>query len=229
MGAWGVHSWDNDDAADWLAQLDGLNQPVFQIDQMNSAFKDIRTQALAGDIDADTACHVIAAAEVIATDLGQPREVGATDRDMKLSLTVNSDVLSKSRAALALVTSPVSELADLWDDTDEADTWRASVADLDARLVKAAEAHGLPADFKPIEVTLEDDLGDEVQDVYDELHAEFERLADKNKGDPSIEVLRQLGRKINALHTDVTHMRHAVMGRLDDLTDRLELLETRRK
>lgn len=233
MGTWGIHSFDNDDAADWLAEVSPMTQPVFQIDAMKAAFEAARTEALSGDLEVGTATVAIAAAEVVACELGQPRTGAPADDaprlDLQYALKVNDEVLRLSRRALSLVTTEVSELAELWDDTDEAAEWRASIADLDARLLKAAEAHDLNPTFVPVEVSAEEELGEEVEAVYDEMHAAFERLADQSKGDPSVEVLRQLARKIHGLHTDVTHMRHAILGRLDDLTNRIDLMEKRSK
>ena len=229
MGTWGHFAFDNDDAADWLAEIEKMEQPVSQIDAMNEVFRTLRIEALAGDIDVGTAATAVAAAEVVANDLGQPRVLDAKVFDLELALKVNAEVLGRARGALVLVQSEVSELAELWEEADDAAAWRASIADLDARLIKAAETHGLDAAFQPVEVTSEDELGAEIQEVYDEMHAAFERLADQNKGDPSVEVLRHLARKIHVLHSDVTHMRHAVLGRLDDLTARIDLLEKRKQ
>ncbi|MEM8579962.1 MAG: DUF4259 domain-containing protein [Pseudomonadota bacterium] len=233
MGTWAIHSFGNDDAADWIDEISGIKQPVFQIDAMKAAFEAARTEALSSDLESGTAAVAVAAAEVIACELGQPRTGASpyevTSLDLQYALKVNDDVLRLSRRALSLVTTEVSELADLWDDTDEAAEWRAHIADLDARLLKAAETHDLNPAFVPIEVTAEEELGEEVAAIYDEMHAAFERLVDQSKGDPTVEVLRQLANKIHLLHTDVTHMRHAITGSLDDLTNRIDLLEKRSK
>lgn len=141
MGAWGVGTFENDDAADWAFALEG------------AADLDPVREALAATMDTDGyleipegACAVAAAAVVAATFDGDvralPDEVGewvddhpgtATRGDLRLALDALDRVLSEE-----------SELRALWQDEAQGEQWAREVATLRHRLDQAVgdDGHG---------------------------------------------------------------------------------------
>jgi len=134
MGAWGVGTFDNDDAADWAYELGDASD-------LTPA-----RQALAATMDTDGylempegVCAVAAAAVVAATfdgDLkGLPDEVGewiddhpdcATRGDARLAID-----------ALARVTSEDSELQNSWEESPDGADWAKEIEKLRHRLDRA--------------------------------------------------------------------------------------------
>ncbi|MBO9446440.1 DUF4259 domain-containing protein [Ruegeria sp. R14_0] len=226
MGTWGPHSFDNDTAADLLVSLDGYDQPFERAEAVRATFEEVFSTTVE-DMEADTGAAAIAGAEIVASALGQPLDGAKQSFDLAKSFTFYDDTVGMALAALKRVGDDDSELAELWADTDETKTWRASVDDLTTRLVAAAKAHDLSTDFDPPhpDETPEDALRAEVDRVYEDMMSEIERLADKADGDPQVEVLRHLVRKMNLIHKDITNMRYFVVDSLDALTARIDGLE----
>jgi uncharacterized protein DUF4259 len=129
MGAWGTGSFENDDARDWigdLAESAGLSA-------VDSALDVVATSARY--LEAPECCAALAAAEVVAALGGRP---GATVPE-----EVSTFARGHPRPSPALVATAKtanhkimqqSELLDLWRDSDEFESWRAEVADLQHRL-----------------------------------------------------------------------------------------------
>ena len=128
MGAWGTAAFDNDDASDWVYELekDGITS-------VEAALK----EALGpGELETPTDVNAIAAGEVIAAALGRP----ATDlREDVLGLanglaeSITPEHVSRARSAAERVLAG-SEIAELWAETDDEDEWRGLVQDLIRRL-----------------------------------------------------------------------------------------------
>jgi len=128
MGAWGTAAFDNDDASDWVYDLEKRG-----IAAIESALTDAEGS---GPLEMPTDVNAIAAGEVIAAALGR----SATGlREDILSLTrvlrdhVTSDHAERARIAAERILAD-SEVADLWAETDENEEWRATVDDLISRL-----------------------------------------------------------------------------------------------
>ena len=128
MGAWGTAAFDNDDASDWVYELekDGIAA-------VDAALK----EALGpGELETPTDVNAIAAGEVIATALGRPvadlREdiVGLANG---LAASVTPEHAPRARSAVERVLAG-SEVAELWAETDDEDEWRGLVQDLIRRL-----------------------------------------------------------------------------------------------
>lgn len=135
MGAWGTDSFANDDAMDWVGDLESsadLRVVRAALDEVLNAD---------GYLDAGIGCVGLAAAEVVAALNGQgaaylPEEVTTwvtarrAQRDPALA--------ERARATVARIADADhrSELRDLWEEADpeDRDAWRASVEDLRARL-----------------------------------------------------------------------------------------------
>lgn len=131
MGTWGSGSFENDDAMDWVYELE--ERGVKALDAALSAISDDEEEY----VEAPDAVNAIAAAEVVAAALGKPAK--------DLPEEVTAWVESKPKLKPNLVTSAIaavervqqsSELKELWDDADpkHAKAWSAGVADLLKRL-----------------------------------------------------------------------------------------------
>jgi hypothetical protein len=133
MGAWGTSSFANDDALDWLAEL-----------EMSTEWTDVRSALEAvhrGDyVDAPTGAVALAAAEVVAAARGR---VGADMPEEVTDWLADAATMDPALVALAVraveavaASGHTSELRTLWDDADadDRDAWHAGVVDLRARL-----------------------------------------------------------------------------------------------
>ena len=129
MGAWGTQSFENDDALDWLAALEAEGLPV-----AGAALAAV--EELAPEYsEAPTCSAALAAAEVVAAMRGRPAaalpdEVAAWVARMPED---PGPLVETARRAVDLVAAE-SELRELWAESPEYETWRATVADLRARL-----------------------------------------------------------------------------------------------
>jgi hypothetical protein len=128
MGAWGTAAFDNDDASDWVYDLEKRGMEAIE-----SALADVEG---ATDLEMPADANAIAAGEVIAAGLGRPVE-GLRDDILALAKAIRPDVTpelaSRARRAVQRVLAR-SELAELWDETAEGGEWRRSVDDLVLRL-----------------------------------------------------------------------------------------------
>jgi len=121
MGAWGTAPFDNDDAADWAAELDEAEDP--------SAFvTETLTGVLASDyVEVDAGNEAVAAAAWLASalpgGLSLDPNYGPATRPNGVSRSLADTALS----ALGRVTGESSEWRELWDETDEATNALAAV------------------------------------------------------------------------------------------------------
>ena len=128
MGAWGTGAFDNDDALDWIGELEdgGITAIESALDEA------IRSS----DLYAPTDVEAIAAAEIVAAANRRPLP-GLTDEIAALvahvAPSVTPDHTARARTAVERVLN-ASELAELWAETDDADEWRGLVEDLIKRL-----------------------------------------------------------------------------------------------
>ncbi len=130
MGAWGFGPFDNDDAADWVYELEGSDSD------------DVLQRALAatsgsGYLDSQEGTTAVAAAEVVAASLGQPapdlpdgvRAWVATNGG-----AVRPELAAAARSAIGRVRGEESELRELWAESDDGAAWEARLRDLESRL-----------------------------------------------------------------------------------------------
>lgn len=132
MGAWVASAFENDDALDWVSELEGGTVDLVRFGL--AVTKSDHLESPDGSV-------AIAAAEVVAASVGSPaaslpasvtrwveaRGASVADSDVVLAL-----------AALARVTGENSELAELWAEGDDRE-WSQSVEDLRSRLSAAAK------------------------------------------------------------------------------------------
>lgn len=129
MGAWGATHFANDAALDFAATLAGVD-----------ILKTKLAQARAGDPpDADLACEILAAADVVAAMTGRPGPDLPEEIEGRLAAFGAPDaaLVAAARAAVAIVRER-SELAELWAEAGDGG-WEAEIADLLARLDPQAD------------------------------------------------------------------------------------------
>ena len=128
VGAWGSGSFENDDAADWLAQL-GTIAP----DDLTKIFGQAADDTTY--FEAPAARVVVAAAEVVAGLNGSPVK-GVPPEIVKW--TTNRQKPTPELKALALRAldrvRKNSELKDLWLEADGLNDWTAAIQDLQTRV-----------------------------------------------------------------------------------------------
>jgi hypothetical protein len=128
MGAWGTAAFDNDDASDWVYDLEKRGMEAIE-----EALADVEGST---DLEMPTDAKGIAAGEVVAAALGRPvaglRE-DIADLATAVAGDIPPDIASRARAAVQRVIAR-SELAELWDESGEGAEWRRSVDDLVRRL-----------------------------------------------------------------------------------------------
>lgn len=127
MGAWGYLPFENDDALDWLDELEAGGADVIR-----------KALAKAGDryVEAPDGAVAVAAAEVTTASQGNP--LGELPENVADWVTAHGAEITAEDVEMALeaverVAGEKSELAELWDDADEPE-WRESLDDLAERL-----------------------------------------------------------------------------------------------
>ncbi len=130
MGAWGPGSFENDDALDWVYELEKARN--FQI--LADAFQTVLD--LKDDyLEAPESCIAICAAEVTAGLLGNPAdELPEEVVEWMDGRPGPSEALVKLANNALNVILKNSELKDLWEETDYYDEWREIMLDIRARL-----------------------------------------------------------------------------------------------
>jgi len=128
MGAWGTAAFDNDDASDWVYELEKNG-----IDAIDSA---LTNAMMATDLEMPDDVDAIAAGEVVAAALGRPAE-GLRADILALATGLGPQVTavhaSRARDAAERVLA-ASEVSDLWAETADEAEWRGGVDDLIQRL-----------------------------------------------------------------------------------------------
>lgn len=128
MGAWGSGSFENDDAADWLAQLDTMAPE--DLTKIFGHAADTTTY-----FEAPAASVVVAAAEVVATLNGSP--VNGVPPEI-VKWTTNRKPPTPELKALTLRAldrvRKNSELKDLWLEADGLNERTAAIQDLQTRV-----------------------------------------------------------------------------------------------
>jgi hypothetical protein len=131
MGSWGYLAFENDDALDWAAELEGADSTTILVDAFDIILE------LEGDyIELPEASIAIAAAEVLAGLLGRadpslPEVVTAWIERQKQE-GVDVAVVEKARRAIDLVLTD-SELQGVWEDAGNLD-WKVCIEGLIRRL-----------------------------------------------------------------------------------------------
>lgn len=128
MGTWGYGTFHNDDAADWLYELDEGG-----LDVLDSALQAVR---VGGFPASPECCTALAAAEVVAAMRGRPAPDLPEDLQAWLRqrrAPPSAGLVERAQQAVAAVLVD-SELAELWRESGQFAAWEAVVRDLAARL-----------------------------------------------------------------------------------------------
>ena len=133
MGTWGIGSFENDDAADFMIDL---------LDSGDlSLIREVLDNVLTSTeyVEAPDATLAIVAAEIVAAARGRPtlaaqQEEGLADWLARVRPAIDVDLVRQARDALARILADNSELRELWEETDEATAWRAVVDELVTQL-----------------------------------------------------------------------------------------------
>src|SRR3569623_2693790 len=126
MGAWGSGAFDNDDAVDWLEELEESADTSVIADTLD------RVVSFEDYLEAPDANHGVAAAEVVAALRGQPPAEfdEMAEEWVKANRSLNvSDLVQPALAALQCIRSS-SELKELCDESREAKKWYAVLDDI---------------------------------------------------------------------------------------------------
>jgi hypothetical protein len=130
MGAWGLESFENDDAMDWVAELEREGLPA-----TGGAIQAVLE--LADDyLEAPVCSEGLAAAEVLAALRGCP----AANLPGEVVEWVHrypgdpgAELIRNAQIAVAAILRN-SELRELWEESGEFGGWQKSVTDLQSRL-----------------------------------------------------------------------------------------------
>lgn len=130
MGAWGHRSFENDAAADWVAELEE-SADLSAVDAALGVVVGADDEYL----ESPDCCNALAAAEVVAALLGHP----AADLPAAVSSWGKGKphpapaMVQKTKSAIDFILAN-SELRDLWAESDDFDHWVTSVNELRVRL-----------------------------------------------------------------------------------------------
>jgi hypothetical protein len=129
-GAWGVGSFENDSAMDWVYELE---------QSKSSSLLNVTFGLVQGDgyLEVDSCSAVMAAAEIVAAMKSKsyiklPKNVKTW---AKLNATaLNAELVSKAKASIAYCTNQSnSELAQLWQESSEKE-WFNNISELNSKL-----------------------------------------------------------------------------------------------
>lgn len=133
MGAWGASAFDNDTANDWAYGL----EKVADLSVVETAVDEVIN---IGDdyLDADYACELLAACEVMARLRGRPGYLNAYTEKIDAWVSahpqpVPPELIDKASTAIDRILTEPSELMELWGEGDDTE-WREAVDDLRRRL-----------------------------------------------------------------------------------------------
>jgi len=130
MGAWGVGNFDNDTALDWVYDLEEYEDTTL-IEQTLDAIDE-------EDIDASSAEEALIAIEVIARLLGNFKDDAyGEDVDKWVKANpheVSDELLEKAKKTIVLILGENSELRELWEETNDYQSWIDVVKELYGRL-----------------------------------------------------------------------------------------------
>jgi hypothetical protein len=130
MGAWSHEPFANDTASDWAYVL----MDATDLSHIEATL-DRALEAPGGYLEAPDAEEAVAAVAVVAQLLGRSPPITGGPEGLQAWITgvgvrPSPALLDKARRVLDRVLADDSELAELWDDSESAADWRASVAAL---------------------------------------------------------------------------------------------------
>lgn len=130
MGAWGKEAFENDDACDWLAELEDAKH-------LSVVDRTLGEVLLTGGdyLEAPLASEGLAAAEVVARlQNGEKISDGIDDWVARKKIKASEDLARKAHLAIDRILGENSELRELWGEGSGYDEWARSVQELRARI-----------------------------------------------------------------------------------------------
>ena len=129
MGTWGIGSFENDDAADFMIDL---------LDSGDlSLVREVLDNVLTSTeyVEAPDATLAIVGAEIVAAARGRPtvaaqQEEGLADWLARIRPAIDANLAMQARDALTRILADQSELRELWEETDDIHDWQAVVVEL---------------------------------------------------------------------------------------------------
>jgi Domain of unknown function (DUF4259) len=132
MGAWGMGSFENDDAADWVYEFEGSGASA-----VASALEQVSALAPDEYLEAPEASVALAAAEIIAAvrdgDLSNLSESAREALTKHKTSFAGSALSDSARTAVERILAQ-SELRELWEEGEGGGGWLEAMAKLLARL-----------------------------------------------------------------------------------------------
>jgi Domain of unknown function (DUF4259) len=129
LGAWSHTSFGNDDASDFVYEVEEDGVPA-----VANAFEVVNHFPADGYLEAPDACVALAAAELVAAAVGKPASDFPEQAAALMPKIQNVRALrSEATAAVTRVLNN-SELRELWAEADDFGKWRADVENLLERL-----------------------------------------------------------------------------------------------
>lgn len=128
MGAWGHKTFENDDASDWLYELEESSD--LSVIENALTFEDTY-------IEAPDACNALAAAEILLAIAGKPHSELPENAAAWVAENTHlnsAPLFPVAAASLAKVLSDNSELKELWEETEEFASWKDDVKEIIAAL-----------------------------------------------------------------------------------------------
>jgi len=130
MGAWGIGTFDNDDASDWLYDLERSEGTALIEESLD------RVPAEEDYLESPECANALAAAEIVAALKGVPAPglpEGALHWISAKAITPSSGLIDKAISAVQKIKA-ASELRELWEETEDFNALRACVEDIEQRL-----------------------------------------------------------------------------------------------
>ena len=134
MGAWSHESFGNDDACDWVLQLEQSND----FDLVESTLDELLS--VGGEyLEAPEASVAIAAAEVVARAQGNFGIENGISKDVdawveRVKINPSAALIDKACRALDRILTEPSELMELWEESEDSEAWQHQVKELRARV-----------------------------------------------------------------------------------------------
>lgn len=141
MGAWGINTFENDGALDWLGDFQDSPSESKIIQTFSPRVSPPKTgffSKLFGGASTPTipeleGDEVLAAAEVVATLRGSPPAPLPDDLKDLPSVQISNETVALALKAVNSVLES-SNLKDCWEETDEYSSWKSTVEDIRHRL-----------------------------------------------------------------------------------------------
>jgi len=132
MGAWGVGSFENDDASDWILDFMETPDPL----EIGKALTTVLALPEDEYLEITEAANAVAAAELVAALRGKPNpDLPPEAADWVAEQgNVQTDHLSNVALQSLSRVKRNSELRDCWLDTNNAKAWEEAISDLETRI-----------------------------------------------------------------------------------------------